>query len=67
MNNEIRTGKVVVTLTKSPYGRSRKHRACVVGLGLRRLGSVAALDLTPAVQGMINEISYLIRVSKYEA
>jgi large subunit ribosomal protein L30 len=34
----------------------------VRGLGLRRLNSVSELQDTPAVRGMINKVSYLVKV-----
>lgn len=53
---------VKVTLVKSLIGTKQDHRATVRGLGLRRLNSSAVLEDTPAVRGMINKISYLLRV-----
>ncbi len=54
--------KVKVQLVRSPIGTKESHRATVRGLGLRRLGSVSELQDTPAVRGMINKISYLVKV-----
>ncbi len=54
--------KVKVTLIKSKYGRLKKHQACVQGLGLRKIGQTVELEDTPAVQGMINKIKYLLSV-----
>ena len=59
MSNE---NKVKVQLVRSPIGRRETHRATVRGLGLRKIGSVSELQDTPAVRGMINKISYLIKV-----
>lgn len=56
--------KVRVTLLKSPHGRLKKHKACVRGLGLRRIGSSAELEDTAAVRGMINKVDYLLRVER---
>ena len=53
---------VKVRLLKSPHGRLRKHRACVAGLGLRRIGSTRVLEDTPAVRGMIRKVDYLLEV-----
>lgn len=53
---------VKIKLVKSPSGRLPKHRACVAGLGLRRVGSVSELEDTPAVRGMIDKIAYLLEV-----
>ena len=51
-----------VTLCKSLIGCKKSHRACAKGLGLRRReSSVKVLD-TPENRGMINQISYLLKV-----
>lgn len=53
---------VKVTLVKSTSGRLKKHQACVRGLGLRRIGHSVEVEDTSAVRGMINKVSYLVRV-----
>ena len=53
--------KLKVTLVKSVIGTKQSHRATVRGLGLRRLNSTAELEDTPAVRGMINKVSYLVK------
>jgi len=53
---------VKVQLVRSPIGCKEAHRATVRGLGLRKLGSQSELEDTPAVRGMINKISYLVKV-----
>lgn len=54
--------KLKVTLVKSLIGTIESHRACVKGLGLRhREHSVEVLD-TPQNRGMINKVSYLLKV-----
>ena len=53
---------VKVKLVKSPIGTRESHRATVRGLGLRKLNSESVLEVTPAVRGMINKISYLVKV-----
>ncbi|MCE2774026.1 MAG: 50S ribosomal protein L30 [Betaproteobacteria bacterium] len=54
--------KIKVQLVRSPIGTKQSHRDTVRGLGLRRLNSVSELQDTPAVRGMINKISYLVKV-----
>ena len=54
--------KLTVTLVRSPIGTKESHRATVRGLGLRGINSKSELQDTPAVRGMINKISYLVRV-----
>ncbi len=53
---------VSVTLVKSFYGRLPSHRATVSGLGLKRINHTVELEDTPAVRGMINKVSYLLKV-----
>ena len=54
--------KIKVQLVRSPIGTKQSHRDTVRGLGLRRLNSVSELQDTPAVRGMINKLSYLVKV-----
>lgn len=57
-------GKVKVTLVRSLNGRIAKHKACVVGLGLRRMHHTITVVDTPANRGMINKVSYLLKVEE---
>lgn len=54
-------GKLHVTLVKSVIGTKESHRACVRGLGLRRLNHTVIVEDTPAVRGMINKVYYLVK------
>jgi large subunit ribosomal protein L30 len=62
MTTASSTQKVKVQLVRSPIGTKESHRATVRGLGLRGVNSVKELEDTPAVRGMINKISYLVKV-----
>ena len=55
--------QISVRLVKSTIGCSQKQKACIKGLGLRKLNSVAILQDTPEVRGMINKVSFLLQVS----
>lgn len=55
-------GTVKVTQIKSVIGRIEAHRACISGLGLRRMHQTVELQDTPAVRGMINKVNYLLKV-----
>ena len=55
------TKKIKVTLVKSPIGTKQAHRACVRGLGLRRMNHTVEVEDTPAVRGMINKVYYLVK------
>ncbi len=55
---------IKVTLKKSTIGRLPAHKACVLGLGLRRIRHTVELADTPSVRGMINKVSYLLEVQE---
>ena len=56
--------KLKVTLVRSKHGRLKSHRACVAGLGLRRMHQTVEVIDTPENRGMINKVSYLLRVEE---
>ena len=54
--------KLRVTLVKSTASTKQSHRATVRGLGLKWTNhSVEVID-TPCNRGMINKVSYLLKV-----
>ena len=53
-----------VTLIKSFYGRLPAHRATVNGLGLKRINHTVELQDTPEIRGMINKVSYLLKIER---
>ncbi|SMF44508.1 LSU ribosomal protein L30P [Alteromonadaceae bacterium Bs31] len=53
---------VKVTQVKSINGRLQAHKACVKGLGLRRIGQTVEVEDTPSVRGMINKVNYMVKV-----
>ena len=53
---------LTVKLVKSVAGTRQDHRDTVRGLGLRKLNSERQLEDTPSVRGMINKVSYLVKV-----
>ena len=55
---------IKVTLVKSPIGRLPAHKACVSGLGLRKMHQTVSVIDTPANRGMINKVSYLLKVEE---
>ena len=54
--------KIKVTLTKSLNGRLQTQKACVRGLGLRRIGHTVEVEDTASVRGMINKVSFMLQV-----
>jgi len=53
-----------VTLLKSKSGRLKSHKACIAGLGLRKIHQTVTVIDTPENRGMINRVSYLLSVEE---
>jgi len=47
---------------KSAIGYTRRQRATLRGLGIRRLHHVVEVEDTPSVRGMISKVSHLVTV-----
>ena len=56
--------KIRITLVRSVHGRLASHRACVRGLGLRRMHHSAVVEDTPCTRGMIDKVAYLLKVEE---
>ncbi len=56
--------KIKVTLVRSMNGRLANHKACARGLGLRRMHHTVEVIDTPQNRGMINRISYMLKVEE---
>jgi large subunit ribosomal protein L30 len=56
--------RIKVTLVKGLRGTIHKHRESVKGLGLRHREHTVELADTPAIRGMINRVSYLVKVEE---
>lgn len=55
-----KSGKLQVSLVRSPIATLKAHKACVKGLGLRKLHHTVVLDDTASIRGMINKVRYLV-------
>ncbi len=53
-----------VTQTRSSIGRLKAHKACLTGLGLRRIGHTVEVEDTPSTRGMVNKIYYMVSVEE---
>jgi large subunit ribosomal protein L30 len=53
---------IKVTLVKSGIGKNKKIRQTLIGLGLNKLNKTVHLNNTPAIRGMIEKVSFLVRV-----
>lgn len=55
---------IKVTQTKSSIGRLPKHKATLIGLGLRRIGHTVEVQDTPSNRGMVNKVYYMVSVEE---
>jgi len=53
---------IKVTLVKSGICKNKKIRQTLRGLGLTRLNKSVELNNTPAIRGMIQKVSFLVKV-----
>ena len=56
--------RIKVTLVKGLRGTIHKHRETVKGLGLRHREHTVEVVDTPSTRGMINRVSYLVKVEE---
>ena len=56
--------KIKVTLVRSVHGRLPAHKACVAGLGLRRMHHTVEVEDTACTRGLINKVSYMLKVEE---
>ena len=60
----VENNRVRLTLVKSTNGRLASHKACIRGLGLRRINHSVVVADTPEHRGMINKVSYMLRIEE---
>ena len=53
---------ITVKLVRSTIRSTKKQKANVIGLGLRKIGSQRILQNTPHVRGMIKKVIHLVQV-----
>ncbi|AUD78081.1 50S ribosomal protein L30 [Kangiella profundi] len=53
-----------VTQTRSSIGRLDSHKACLRGLGLRRIGHTVEVEDTASTRGMVNKVYYMVSVEE---
>lgn len=58
------TKQLRVTLRRSLAGRLQSQRACVRGLGLRRVNHTVTVSDTPENRGMINKVYFMLDVEE---
>ena len=56
------TETINVTLVKSGIGRSKRIKQTLTGLGLTKIHKTVVLKNTPAIRGMINKVSFMVKL-----
>ena len=55
-----------ITLVKSPIGYSKRQKATLHSLGLRKRNRTVEHKDTPMLRGMVNTVAHLVRVEEIE-
>ena len=53
-----------ITLVKSPIGYSKRHKATIQALGLRKMHQTVEQVDTPALRGMLYMVNHLVQVEE---
>ena len=62
----IMAKKIRVTLVRSVIGQKPEKKATVRSLGLRKISSSNELDDNPAIRGMVQSVSHLVKVEEID-
>jgi large subunit ribosomal protein L30 len=60
------SGKIAVTQIRSLSGRPEKHRKTIEALGLKWTNQTVVHNDTPAIRGMIQQVTHLVTVRPVE-
>ncbi len=66
MAKKKKVGRIEITQVRSGIGRKTKHRATLRALGIKRHQHSVIQDDTPAIRGMVNQISHMVSVREIE-
>ncbi|AZS17433.1 50S ribosomal protein L30 [Paenibacillus motobuensis] len=56
--------KLQITLVRSLIGRPENQRTTVKTLGLRKINQTVVHNDNPAIRGMVNQVSHLVKVQE---
>ena len=56
--------KVKITQVKSVIDRSKKQKATIKALGLRKINQTVEREATPQIMGMVAKVSHLVKVEE---
>ncbi len=56
--------KIKVTQVKSAIDRSKRQKATLIALGLKKISQSRELEATPQIMGMIKKVEHLVITEK---
>jgi len=56
--------KIKVTQIKSVIDRSERQKRTMIALGLKKMNAAVEVEATPAILGMVNKVSHLVKVEE---
>ena len=59
-----KTKQVKIELVRSGIGRKPNQRATLKALGLRKMHQTVVKEANPAILGMVNTVSHLVKVEE---
>jgi large subunit ribosomal protein L30 len=54
-------GKVIVTQVRSAINRTKRQKATIQALGIKKLHNPVEHEATPQIMGMIRKVSHLVK------
>ncbi len=58
--------QISIKQIRSGIGRQKKHRRTLEALGIKRHQQTVIHNDTPAIRGMINQVSFMVEVTEVE-
>ncbi len=62
-----KTRKVRITQVRSGIGRKEGHRRTIRALGIKRHQQSVVHEVTPAIEGMLKKVSFMIEVEELDS
>jgi len=56
--------KIRITQIRSKIGSTKSQKATIEALGIKRINHSVEHDATPAILGMVNKVSHLVKVEE---
>jgi large subunit ribosomal protein L30 len=56
--------KLKITLTKSSIGSTKRQKAILESLGLRKMGQTREHEASPVILGMVSKMKHLLSVEE---